>query len=95
MVKIPQKIIISIITVINLGFIFIEFPGTGRAALPFAMMLQMSIKRSQIKVNLDKFKKNIQDDRTLEWELLPLMDGEKPIDWIRGILYLNSRNYLL
>jgi hypothetical protein len=52
--------------------------------MPFAMMLQMSIKRSQVKVNLDKFKKNIQDDRTLPWELLPLMTGEKPIDWIRG-----------
>ena len=66
------------------GFIFIEFPGTSRAAYPFAMMLQMSIKRSQMNVNMDKLKKNIQSDKTLAWDLLPLMENETPIDWIRG-----------
>ena len=66
------------------GTIGVNFIGTYRRALPFAMALQNGISRNAIQCDLDMFKRDFSKESTLDMGLLPLTSGEVVIDWLRG-----------
>lgn len=70
------------------GALFVCFSGTGRSALPFALALQMSVKRKSCAIRNDMSKVRgdfkEEDFPSVKFHLVPYLTGEHTINVIKG-----------
>lgn len=70
------------------GCLFVSFSGNGRSSFPFALAMQMSVKRkgSAVKTDLSKVAGDFKKESfpLLPWDLIPKLTGENIVNVIKG-----------
>lgn len=86
-----DKLLTIIIIIIISGCLFVSFSGNGRSSFPFALAMQMSVKRktSAVKTDLSKVAGDFSVEQfpLLPWDLIPKMSGESIVNVIKGNHY--------